>query len=83
MNENIDQLCANNIIALCVSMAKKVKSDHSVASMSGADFTHILYSEFLNFDSSDVFWSYRGCSFMDAGYLRLNNFIRSIVYNER
>lgn len=37
--------------------------------MGGADFMHILYSEFLNFDPSDMSWPFRDRFFMDAGHL--------------
>jgi transketolase len=37
--------------------------------MGGADFIHILYSEFMNFDPSDMSWPFRDRFFMDAGHL--------------
>ena len=37
--------------------------------MGGADFFHILYTEFLNFDPDDMTWPHRDRFFMDAGHL--------------
>jgi len=37
--------------------------------MGGADFMHILYSEFFNYDPSDMAWAFRDRFFMDAGHL--------------
>jgi len=69
MNKNIDQLSSNNIRALCISMVERAKSGHPGGPMGGADYMHILYSEFLNFDPSDMSWPYRDRFFMDAGHL--------------
>lgn len=69
MNRAIDQLAADNIRALCISMVEKANSGHPGGPMGGADFMHILYSEFLNFDPSDMTWPFRDRFFMDAGHL--------------
>lgn len=69
MNKKIDQLAADNIRALCISMVEKANSGHPGGPMGGADFMHILYSEFLNFDPSDMSWPFRDRFFMDAGHL--------------
>ena len=37
--------------------------------MGGADFMHILYSEFFNYDPNDMTWPFRDRFFMDAGHL--------------
>jgi transketolase len=37
--------------------------------MGGADFMHILYSEFFNYDPTDMTWPFRDRFFMDAGHL--------------
>ena len=37
--------------------------------MGGADFIHILYSEFLNFDPSDMTWPLRDRFFLDPGHM--------------
>lgn len=69
MNKKIDQLAADNIRALCISMVEKANSGHPGGPMGGADFMHILYSEFLNFDPTDMSWPFRDRFFMDAGHL--------------
>jgi transketolase len=69
MNKNLDQQCANNIRALAVAMVEKANSGHPGGPMGGADFMHILYSEFLNYDPSDMTWPFRDRFFMDAGHL--------------
>lgn len=37
--------------------------------MGGADFIHVLYSEFLNFDPSDMAWPLRDRFYLDAGHM--------------
>ena len=69
MNNKIDQQSADNIRALAVAMVEKAKSGHPGGPMGGADFMHILYSEFFNYDPSDMSWPFRDRFFMDAGHL--------------
>ncbi len=69
MNKKIDQQSADNIRALAVAMVEKAKSGHPGGPMGGADFMHILYSEFFNYDPSDMSWAFRDRFFMDAGHL--------------
>lgn len=69
MTKDIDQLSADNIRALAISMVEKAKSGHPGGAMGGADFLHILYSEYLNFDPTDMNWAFRDRFFMDAGHL--------------
>ncbi len=69
MNKHIDQLAADNIRALAIAMVEKAKSGHPGGPMGGADYMHILYSEFFNYDPSDMHWPYRDRFFMDAGHL--------------
>lgn len=69
MKKTIDLLSADNIRALAISMVEKANSGHPGGPMGGADFMHILYSEFLNFDPSDMSWPFRDRFFMDAGHL--------------
>lgn len=69
MNNKIDQLAANNIRALAISMVEKANSGHPGGAMGGADFLHILYTEFLKYDPSDMHWIFRDRFFMDAGHL--------------
>ncbi len=69
MNKKLDQAAADNIRALAVAMVEKANSGHPGGPMGGADFMHILYSEFFNFDPSDMTWPFRDRFFMDAGHL--------------
>ena len=69
MNKTIDQLAADNIRALAISMVETANSGHPGGAMGGADFMHILYSEYLNFDPSEMDWPFRDRFFMDAGHL--------------
>lgn len=69
MNKKIDQLAADNIRALAISMVEKAKSGHPGGAMGAADYMHILYSEYLNFDPTEMDWTFRDRFFMDAGHL--------------
>lgn len=69
MNKKIDQLSADNIRALAISMVEKANSGHPGGAMGGADFMHILYTEYLNFDPTEMSWPFRDRFFMDAGHL--------------
>jgi transketolase len=69
MNKKIDQQSADNIRALAVAMVERANSGHPGGPMGGADFMHILYSEFFNYDPSDMTWAFRDRFFMDAGHL--------------
>ncbi|WP_269221525.1 transketolase [Flavobacterium sp. IMCC34518] len=69
MNHKMDQLAADNIRALAISMVEKANSGHPGGAMGGADFMHILYTEYLNFDPTQMDWPFRDRFFMDAGHL--------------
>jgi len=69
MNKQLNLQSADNIRALAVAMVEKANSGHPGGPMGGADFMHILYSEFLNYDPSDMTWPFRDRFFMDAGHL--------------
>ena len=69
MNKTIDNLAADNIRALAISMVEKANSGHPGGAMGGADFMHILYAEFLNYDPTEMDWPFRDRFFMDAGHL--------------
>jgi len=60
---------ANNIRILAASMVEKAKSGHPGGAMGGADFINVLYSEFLNFDPSDMNWINRDRFFLDPGHM--------------
>ncbi|MBI9039820.1 transketolase [Lutibacter sp.] len=65
----INLRAVDNIRSLAISMVEQANSGHPGGPMGGADFMHILYSEFLNFDPSDMAWPFRDRFFMDAGHL--------------
>jgi len=69
MSKDINQLAADNIRILAMSMVEKAKSGHPGGAMGGADFIHILFSEFLNFDPSDPKWINRDRFFLDPGHM--------------
>lgn len=69
MSKQIDNKAADNIRILSASMVEKAKSGHPGGAMGGADFIHILYSEFLNYDPSDPGWTNRDRFFLDPGHM--------------
>ncbi|OFY66006.1 MAG: transketolase [Bacteroidetes bacterium RBG_13_43_22] len=69
MSKDVNQQAADNIRILAMSMVEKAKSGHPGGAMGGADFIHILFSEFLNFDPSDPKWINRDRFFLDPGHM--------------
>lgn len=69
MNNDVSKRSADNIRILAMSMVEKAKSGHPGGAMGGADFIHILFSEFLNFDPSDPKWINRDRFFLDPGHM--------------
>ncbi len=67
--KQLDIKAADNIRLLAASMVEKAKSGHPGGAMGGADFVHILYSEFLNFDPEDPNWDNRDRFFLDPGHM--------------
>lgn len=65
----IDTKAGNNIRLLAASMVEKAKSGHPGGAMGGADFVHVLFSEFLNFDPEDPNWDNRDRFFLDPGHM--------------
>ncbi len=65
----LNQKAADNIRILAMSMVEKARSGHPGGAMGGADFIHILFSEFLNFDPGDPFWINRDRFFLDPGHM--------------
>lgn len=60
---------ADNIRMLAAAMVEKAKSGHPGGPMGGADFIHILYSEFMEYDPGDMGWAMRDRFFLDAGHM--------------
>jgi transketolase len=69
MNIDINHRAADNIRILSMAMVEKSKSGHPGGAMGGADFVHILFSEFLNFDPEDPSWINRDRFFLDPGHM--------------
>jgi len=69
MNSNISLRAADNIRILAMSMVEKAKSGHPGGAMGGADFIHILFSEYLNFDPDNPRWINRDRFFLDPGHM--------------
>ncbi|MBR1889050.1 MAG: transketolase [Alloprevotella sp.] len=67
--ENHSKRAADNLRILIAAMVEKAKSGHPGGAMGGADFIHILFSEFLNFDPDDGEWKYRDRFFLDPGHM--------------
>ncbi len=66
---NLSLRAADNIRLLAAAMVEKAKSGHPGGPMGGADFIHVLYSEFLNYDPDDMRWPLRDRFFLDAGHM--------------
>ncbi|GHT51829.1 transketolase [Bacteroidia bacterium] len=60
---------ADNIRILAAAMVEKAKSGHPGGAMGGADFVHILYSEFLVYDPAQPDWTGRDRFFLDPGHM--------------
>ncbi len=69
MSKSIETRAADNIRILAAAMVEKAKSGHPGGAMGGADFANILYSEFLNYDPSDMTWVNRDRFFLDPGHM--------------
>ncbi len=69
MSKQIETRAADNIRILSAAMVEKAKSGHPGGAMGGADFVHILYSEFLNYDPDDTSWANRDRFFLDPGHM--------------
>lgn len=69
MTKNVNERAADNIRILSMAMVERANSGHPGGAMGGADFIHILFSEFLNFDPSDPRWINRDRFFLDPGHM--------------
>jgi len=69
MTTDINLRSADNIRILSMAMVEKSKSGHPGGAMGGADFIHILFSEFLNFNPADPAWINRDRFFLDPGHM--------------
>ncbi len=69
MTKSIETKAADNIRILAAAMVEKAKSGHPGGAMGGADFVNILYTEFLNYDPSEMTWINRDRFFLDPGHM--------------
>ncbi len=69
MNKELSLRAADNIRILSMSMVEKAKSGHPGGAMGGADFIHILFSEYLRFDPDNPSWINRDRFFLDPGHM--------------
>jgi transketolase len=69
MTTDINLRAADNIRILSMAMVEKSKSGHPGGAMGGADFIHILFSEFLYFNPEDPAWINRDRFFLDPGHM--------------
>jgi transketolase len=69
MTKNVNERAADNIRILSMAMVEKANSGHPGGAMGGADFIHILFSEFLRFDPSNPGWINRDRFFLDPGHM--------------
>lgn len=60
---------ADNIRILAASMVEKANSGHPGGAMGGADFIHVLFSEFLVYDPENPTWEGRDRFFLDPGHM--------------
>lgn len=63
------QLAADNIRILAAAAVEKAKSGHPGGAMGGADFIHVLYSEYLRYDPLCPSWAARDRFFLDPGHM--------------
>ncbi|MDX1909519.1 MAG: transketolase [Bacteroidia bacterium] len=66
---SLTQRAADNIRILSAAMVEKAGSGHPGGAMGGADFIHILFSEFVTFDPNDKHWPMRDRFFLDPGHM--------------
>ena len=60
---------ANNIRWLSASLPQAANSGHPGGAMGGADFAHLLYTEYLIYDPDDAQWLERDRFFLDPGHM--------------
>ncbi|MEQ8702351.1 MAG: transketolase [Phaeodactylibacter sp.] len=65
----ITQKAADNIRVLSAAMVEKANSGHPGGAMGGADFMHILFTEYMNYDPKDTAWPFRDRFFLDPGHM--------------
>ena len=69
MSNSPTNRAADNIRILSAAMVEKANSGHPGGAMGGADFINILFTEFLNYDPSEMTWPVRDRFFLDPGHM--------------
>jgi len=69
MSNSVTNKAADNIRILSAAMVEKANSGHPGGAMGGADFANILFTEFLNYDPSEMTWPFRDRFFLDPGHM--------------
>ncbi|MEA1885974.1 MAG: transketolase [Bacteroidota bacterium] len=69
METDIHLKAADNIRLLTMAMVENAKSGHPGGAMGGADYIHILFSEYLRFDPDRPDWIHRDRFFLDPGHM--------------
>lgn len=60
---------ADTIRILSAAMVEKANSGHPGGAMGGADFMHVLFSEYLNYDPENTAFPFRDRFFLDPGHM--------------
>jgi len=69
MATDIHLKAADNIRLLSMAMVENAGSGHPGGAMGGADYIHILFSEYMKFDPGDPSWIHRDRFFLDPGHM--------------
>src|ERR1035437_5355282 len=69
MSNSLTNKAADNIRILSAAMVEIANSGHPGGAMGGADYVNILFSEFLNYDPSEMSWPFRDRFFLDPGHM--------------
>lgn len=69
MENQLASQAADNMRILIAAMVEKSKSGHPGGAMGGADFTNLLYSEFLKWDPDNMSSPFRDRFFLDPGHM--------------
>lgn len=69
MKKNNSLKAADNIRILAAAMVEKASSGHPGGPMGGADFMHVLFTEFMDYDPDNMNWAWRDRFFLDAGHM--------------
>ncbi len=69
MQNSVILKTADNIRVLTAAMVQKAKSGHPGGAMGAADFTSVLFGEFLRWNPDDPQWAGRDRFYMDPGHM--------------